>query len=135
MNTKQWVVGTIVGGIVLFVLGYLIFSLLLGSFYAANSPPGMDRETQIVWAVAVGSLAYAALIIYALGARGGSVTIASATKVGAIVGFLLWLCANFTLYGLTNLSGLPVAIVDPVAELVRAGITGAVLGVLLPKLA
>jgi len=137
MNTKQWVAGTVGGGVVLFVLGYIIFETLLGDFYAANggSATGVNRDPQLVWAVAVGALAYAALMLYAFKAHAASLNIASGMKVGATVGFLLWLCADFTLYGITNMNNLTLTIVDPLVELVRGGITGAVLAALLPKLA
>jgi hypothetical protein len=137
MNTKQWVAGVIGGGVVLMVLGYIIFDTLLGDYYAANagSATGVTRDPQIMWAVAVGALAYAALVLYALSRQAGPVSVSGAMKVGAIVGFLIWLCADFTLYGITNMSNLSLAIVDPLAELVRGGITGAVLGALLPRLA
>ena len=36
MDAKRFGVATIVGGIVLFVVGYLIFDMMFGSFYAAN---------------------------------------------------------------------------------------------------
>jgi hypothetical protein len=136
MTTKQWVAGTIGGGIVLMVLGYIIFDTLLKDFYAANggSATGVSRDPQIVWAVAVGALAYGALILYALKAQAAPLNVSGAMKVGATVGFLLWLCADFTLYGVTNMNNLTLAIVDPLAELVRGGITGAALGALLPRL-
>jgi hypothetical protein len=137
MNTKQWVVGTIVGAVVLFAVGYVFFELLLKDFYAANSgsATGVYRDTQILWAVAIGALAYAALIHYALRANAASLNVGSCAKAGAAVGFLIWLCADFTLYGISNMNTLTLAIVDPLVELVRGGITGAVLGAVLPKLA
>ena len=137
MNTKQWVAGTIAGGVVLMVLGYIIFDMLLGDFYAANagSATGVTRDPQILWAVAIGALAYAGLILFALSRQAGPVSVFGAMKVGAVVGCLIWLTADFTLYGITNMSNLNVAIVDPLAELVRGGITGAALGALLPRLA
>jgi hypothetical protein len=137
MKTKQWVVGIVGGGVVLFVLGYIIFERLLGSFYAANggSAMGVSRDPQILWAVAVGALAYAALMVNALKAHTASLNVVSGMKVGATVGFLLWLCADFTLYGVTNMNNLTLTIADPLVELVRGGITGAVLGALLPKFA
>jgi uncharacterized membrane protein len=137
MSTKQWVLGTIVGAVVIYAVGYLIFTVLLGDYYAANSgsASGVMRDSQIVWALAVGALAYAALILYAMRPQAGSANAVSSMKVGAIVGFLLWACADFSLYGITNMSNLAVTIVDPVAELVRGGIAGAVLGALLPRLA
>jgi hypothetical protein len=136
MTTKQWVVGTVGGAIVLYAVGYIIFDLLLKDFYASNSgtATGVYRDAQIYWAVAVGALAYAALILYALRANAGSRDVASSAKVGATVGFLIWLCADFTLYGISNINTLTLAIVDPVVELVRGGITGAAVAVLLRKL-
>lgn len=137
MTTKQWVAGTIAGGIVVMALGYIVFEWLLGDFYAANggSATGVSRDSQIVWAAAVGALAYAALILYALRSQAGSVNVSSSMKAGAVVGFLIWVCADFTLYGITNLNNLTLTAVDPLVELVRGGIVGAVLGALLPKLA
>lgn len=137
MTTKQWVAGTIAGGIVVMALGYIVFEWLLGDFYAANggSATGVSRDPQIVWAAAVGALAYAALILYALRSQAGSVNVSSGMKAGAVVGFLIWVCADFTLYGITNLNNLTLTIVDPLVELVRGGIVGAALGALLPKLA
>ena len=135
MTTKQQVVGTIAGGIVLYVLGYILFDMLLGDFYKANagSATGVSRDPQIVWAVAVGALAYAALMLFALKSQAGLVSVTSGMKTGATVGFLIWLCADFTFYGVTNMNNLTLTIVDPLVEIVRGGITGAVLGALLPK--
>jgi hypothetical protein len=137
MNTKQWVVGTVGGAVVLFAVGYVIFELLLKDFYATNSgtATGVYREAQIVWVVAVGALAYAALILYALRGSAATLDMASGAKVGATVGFLIWLCADFTLYGISNINTLTLAIVDPLVELVRGGITGAAVAVMLRKFA
>ena len=136
MTNKQWVVGAIAGGIVLMATGYLIFEVLLGDYYDANrgSATGVDRDPQLQWALAVGSLAYAALILYALQGQAGAVNVSSGAKAGAIVGFLLWACVDFTFYGFSNINNLTVTIVDPLVELVHGGIAGAVLGALLPKL-
>lgn len=137
MNAKQWVIGTVVGGIVVFGAGWVIFEMLLGDYYAANagSATGVDKDPPIMWAVVVGALAYAALIIYAMRAQAGSANMVSGMKAGAIVGFLLWACADFTLFGITNINNLTITMLDPFVELVHGGIAGAVLGALLPKVA
>jgi hypothetical protein len=137
MNAKQWLVGTIGGGIVLYALGYIIFETLLKDFYVTNSgsATGVSRDPQILWAVGVAALAYAALILVALKAHAASLNVSNGMKAGAAVGFLLWLCADFTFYGITNVNNLTLTVVDPLVELVRGGITGAVLGALLPKVA
>jgi hypothetical protein len=137
MNTKQWVVGTVAGAIVLYAVGYVIFEVLLGDFYAANggSATGVSRDPQILWAVVVGGLAYAALILYAVRANVASLTVVGGMKAGATVGFLIWLVADFTLYGITNINNLTLTIVDPLVELVHGGIAGAAMAALLPKAA
>jgi hypothetical protein len=137
MNTKQWVVGTIAGGVVLYAIGYVIFEFLLGDFYAANggSATGVSRDPQIQWAVAIGALAYAALILYSVRTNVASLTVVGGMKAGATVGFLIWLVADFTLYGITNINSLTLTIVDPLVELVHGGIAGAAMAALLPKVA
>jgi len=47
--------------------------------------------------------------------------------LGALVGFLLWATADFILYGATNISNLTRTVVDPLLELVRAGVAGGVI--------
>ena len=56
-------------------------------------------------------------------------------KIGAVVGFLLWFTADFILYGLQNVNNLTVAIADPLLELVRGGISGAIIAAVLGKIA
>jgi hypothetical protein len=51
-------------------------------------------------------------------------TVAGGMKAGATVGFLIWMVADFTLYGITNINNLTVTIVDPLVELVHGGIAG-----------
>ncbi len=137
MNAKQWVIGTVVGAVVVFGAGWVLFEMLLGDYYAANagSATGVDKDPPIMWSLAVGALAYAALIIYAMRAQAASVNMVSGMKVGAIVGFLLWATADFSLFGITNMSNLTITMVDPFVELVHGGIAGAVIGALLPKVA
>ena len=126
MDAKRFVVGTVVGGIVLYIVGYLIFTMIFARFYAANagSATGVDRSSELTWAVALGSFAYAALVIFAMGNRVGPSSIGGGIKIGAVVGFLLWLTADFILYGSTNIANLTRTIVDPLLEIVHGGIGG-----------
>jgi len=126
MDTKRFLAGTIVGGIVLYAVGYLIFTMAFANFYAANagSAMGVDRPEQLLWAMLLGNLGYAALICYAMDARLPA-GLGGGAKVGAIVGFLLWFTVDFILYGLTNLSNLTRTLVDPLLEIVHGGIGGA----------
>ena len=133
MDTKRFATGTIVGGVVLFAAGWLIFSKLFAAFYAANggSATGVYRTDQIVWAVAVGNLAYAALVTLVIHWRGSSVTIGKGAATGAIVGFLIWCTVDFIFYGSSNIANLTRTIVDPLLEIVHGGIGGAAIAAVL----
>jgi hypothetical protein len=135
MDAKRLVSGTIVGGIVLYAVGWIIFSKLFAAFYAANagSATGVDRGSEIVWAVLLGNLGYAALITYAMGNRAGAVSIAQGAVTGAIVGSLLWFTTDFILFGSQNVANLTRTIVDPLLEIVHGGVGGAVIAAALRR--
>jgi hypothetical protein len=136
MDIKRFATGTLVGGVILYLAGFLIFDLAVAGFYAANagSATGVVRDPQLVWAVALGSLSYAALITLALGTRAGSSNIGGGVKTGAVVGFLLWFTADFILYGIQNVSNLTRTVVDPLLELVHGGIAGGVIAMVFGKI-
>ena len=137
MDTKRLIIGTIVGGIVLYILGYVIWELAFADFFAANAGSATDvfRDNPVIWAVALGTLSYAALLTFAIGTRAGTATIVDGLKIGAIVGFLMWFGSDFIHYGIANISNLTATIADSLLELVRAGISGAVIAAVLGKLA
>ncbi len=136
MNAKQLAVGIIVGTLVSMIVGYVIWDVLVADFFASNmgSATGVMRDTQLLWAVIIGTASYTALIALALGAQSGELTIAGGLKVGAIVGFLVWLSVDFILFGIMNVNTLTIAIVDPILEAIRAGITGAAIAAVAAKL-
>lgn len=133
MDIRKLALGTVAGGIVLFATGWLIFTTAFGAFYAANggSATGVDREAQVLWAMGVGNLAYAALIAYVLAGRGKTPSVGDGFKVGAIVGFLMWLAVDFVLFGSTNIATLTRTVVDPLLEIVHGGAGGAAVAAVL----
>jgi hypothetical protein len=136
MNAKQLTVGIIVGTLVSMIVGYVIWDVLAADFFASNmgSATGVMRDTQLLWAVIIGTVSYTTLIALALGAQSGELTIAGGLKVGAIVGFLVWFSVDFILFGIMNVNTLTVTIVDPILEAIRAGITGAAIAAVVAKL-
>ncbi len=137
MDIKRFIIGTVVGGITLFILGYVIFELAFADFFDANagSATGVWKDPPVIWAIALGTLSYSALITLAIGTRAGSTTIVEGLKVGAIVGFLMWFSAYMIFYGIWNVENLTAASVDSLLELVRGGIGGAVIAAVLGKIA
>ena len=136
MSLQKLAIGSVVGAIVLFVLGYVLFNFLLMDYYQANAGvAGIGlRESEISWAILVGSLGYGALITYLIGKHAQGSTLAGGLQAGALAGFLLWLTADFMIYGFLDLWNLNVTVVDVVVETIRAAITGAVVAVVLSKL-
>ena len=92
----------------------------------------MARDVPIVWARVLGTLALAALVTLAIGNAGAS-GLADGFKVGAIVGFLVWFGTDFIHYGNSNVSNLTLTIVDPLLEIVRTGLSGVVIALVLTK--
>lgn len=132
---KNTVIAIVVGAVLLFALGYLIWGMLFVDFFAANAgmASDVDRAAPILWAQAVGSLLYGAAIVLAIQGKGGSVNLMGGLTTGAIVGLLVWGTADFTMFSITQVSNLTATIADTVLEMVRAGITGALVAVTLSK--
>ena len=137
MDTKRSLTGALVGAIVLYVTGYLIFDLAFGNFYRTyvGSATGVDRGGQLVWAMSLANLAYAALITFAIGNRVNALSIGAGATIGAIVGFLLWCTADFVVYSTTNVANLTRTVVDPLLEVVHGGIGGAAIAAVLGSMA
>ena len=135
MDAKRIVTGALVGGVAMYLLGYLIFVLAFGGFYAANvgSATGVDRDVPLQWAIALGTLALATLVTLAVDSRPGTASMAQGFVTGGVVGFLVWMGANFIIYGATNVQTLTRTIVDPLLEFVRTGVAGAIIAAVLAR--
>jgi hypothetical protein len=136
MDTKRVLIGTLVGGVAMYVFGYLIFELAFGEFYARNvgSATGVIRDVPLQWATVLGSLSLAALVTLAIETRPGPLTIGKGFSTAAVVGFLLWLGVDLLRYGGTNVPNLTRALVDPVLEIVRNGAVGVVVAAVLARI-
>jgi hypothetical protein len=136
MDMRRFAVGTVVGGITMYVVGYLIFTLAFGAYYAANVGAATNalREPTLEWAAALGGLAFGALITYVILSAPGTPTIASGFIKGAITGFLAWLSVDLVLFSATNLWTFTIVLLDPVLEFVHSGIGGAVIAAVLARM-
>jgi hypothetical protein len=95
----------------------------------AGAATGVPRDAPLLWAALVGALAYAALVAVAIGDRTRS--IGGGMKVGATVGFLLWVTSNFMLYAISHVGNLTTTLVDPFVELVPGAVAGAAIALVL----
>ena len=137
MNVKQFSITTIVGAVVNFILGYLIYGMLMASFFEANmgSATGvMKTPDQLnLPLLFVGNLAFAALITYIFSHWANISTFATGMKGGMIIGGLLTLAYNLIQYSTTNIGNLTASLVDVVVAIVMIGLVGGVIGLVLGK--
>tara|TARA_B100001750_G_scaffold176328_1_gene144543 strand:- start:38 stop:454 length:417 start_codon:yes stop_codon:yes gene_type:complete len=134
METKKLAIGTVVGSITMFVLGYLIFDIIMAGFYANNAAAafGVGRDTTLWFQVALGIASLATLVTLCIGWSGAN-DAACGFKVGATVGFFVWLGVGLIDYGYNTVSTAIFPVVDASMEMIRTGIGGAVIASVLGK--
>ncbi len=121
--------GTVIGGVVFFFMGWLIWGILLADFMAANYNPAVNRpaDEMIWWSLILSNLVTALFLTLVLdwsGAKG----MVDGIKTGALFGFLYALSIDLSLYSMTVMSEtfMPV-IVDVVVYTVVMGIIGMII--------
>ena len=125
MDAKRFFTGTVVGGVTLFVLGFLVYGLALASAYP---PTVIDREEPMLLGLGLAQFAWAALLSVILGKWPGGSTAGAGFAVGAIVGFLTSIAFGLGFYAMTTLPTSVMSFVDPLLGAVVFGIAGAAIG-------
>ena len=127
MDAKRLAIGTVVGGIAMFVVGYLIWNILLDYWNGAFDAAGVAREPQLLWVSALSNVPFAALVTLVI-ERGGSSTIGGGVKIGAMVGFLVWGGVTLVTYADISIFG-----PGPVFAGIEFGIGGGVIAAALRR--
>jgi hypothetical protein len=138
MGAKRFLVGTIVGGITIFITGFLLFSLPpFGAFYMyalrAGNAGTVARDMPLLWAVGAGALSYGALVTWAIAGRRNCVDIATGIRTGAIAGVLLWLTANLMLFGVSTVGTLTTAVADSFLEMIPGALAGGAIAAVMQR--
>lgn len=125
MTTQRILVGTVVGGIVLFLLGYLMFGIVFADFFRTNAgtATGVERMPLNLVPIGIGQLAAAAaltLILNWAGVKG----IGQGATIGGVVGLLFFLGVDLTMFGTSNLNNLTATLVDPILGAILYAIAG-----------
>ncbi len=134
MDTKKFLTGTLVGGIVFFFVGYLFYGMALESFFTEHSSGvGMrTMEEMVWWALILGNMAQAALLTYIFLKWANISSFGSGASAAATVGFLTALGMNMIRFATTNSFDLTASLTDvgvvTVLTAIGGGAIGAVLG-------
>ena len=94
---------------------------------------GVVRDPPVFWALIVGQIAFALLLVLVLERWPNAMTFAGGAKVGAILGFLTALSFDMAIFATTNMMNLTVTLVDPIIFLVIAALTGGVVAMVLGR--
>jgi hypothetical protein len=137
MTIKSRILATVVGFVVMFLLGWLLYGGLLMDFYAANagSATGVNRgeDEMVWWALIAGHFLQAYFLVYVFGTWAGIKTFMDGLKAGAIIGLILGFGFNLTRYGTSNIGNLTITLLDPFVMAIMMGITGGVIGWMLGR--
>ena len=135
MDTKKFLIGSIVGGIAHFILGFVLYGILLEGFFAANAgtATGVSKgpEEMVWWALILGSIAFGALLSYIFLKWAHISTFKGGLRAGAAIGFLLAVSFDMIYYATANIMTLSGALVDVVVATVMTALVGGIIGAVL----
>jgi hypothetical protein len=137
MNMRL-IIAVLIGSVVSFLLGWLIFDILLGAYYEStmNVFKGLQRDEATVrlWAIYLAQLAWCALLGYVLSRQSGNYSIGSSFVTGAVVMGLAGGAFNLMMWATMNLAPYKLYVVDTAVNAVFGGVIAVIIGMILkPK--
>lgn len=130
MKTNKILAGGIAGGVTLFLLGWLIYGILMMDYATANYNQCMNRPNMqmIWWALILSNLAFGFLLSTLFSWSNITGALAGA-RAAAIIGLLLGISLDLGYYSMTLMyPNLTVVLVDIITYIVYMAIAGAVTG-------
>lgn len=135
MNIRV-LVATLVGGITMFLLGWLIFGILLMDYFKANTIQysGLIKEVPNFVGLIIFNLAFAWLFAFIFDYWAGIRTFVAGLKGGALIMLPITIGINFQYLAFMNLhKGYTPIIVDIIAATLFGAIAGGVIAFVLGK--
>lgn len=130
MSTKT-LVGGVIGGIVFFLLGWLLYGILLTDTMAqySNAACSKPMEQMNMGLMVAGNLFWGLAFSYILSNWNGTMSVATGGTVGAIVGLLIGVAYDLMMYSTTTMMNSMTGVaIDVVVSAIMCGIAGAAIG-------
>ncbi len=128
MKIDKLLLSTLAGGVAYFLLGFLFYGVLLMKFFESHSTANLMKEPMAWWALILGNLIWAFFLAYVFSRWAAVSTFAGGLKAGAIIGLLVSLGFNLSVFGTSDMMDLTGTLVDPIVNAIMTGITGGVVG-------
>lgn len=130
MNANKILVAGVVGGIFAFLLGYVVWGILLKDALPDNVPGLMRPESEMIyWALIVSNIIFGIFLSYIFVEWANISTWMTGARAGAILGFLITASYDLSFYSMSNMfGGMGELLMDIVANTVWSAIIGAFIG-------
>ena len=121
--------GTIFGGIAYFLLGWLVYGILLMDFYSGNTNQCLNNPAgEMTWWAIIVSNFIAALLLTLILNWSGAKGIVDGLKTGAIYGFLFATAIGLSYWSMTTMyNNFVILLVDIVVTTIVLGILGMII--------
>jgi len=129
MNSKT-LVGGLLGGVAFFVLGWVIYGMLLGSMMESHSNMSCMRPmADLSWPIMIAANLVWGLTFAYIFSKASIAGVSAGATQGAIIAVLIGLSFDLFLYGTTTLyPDMTVGGLDVIINLIMGAIGGAVIG-------
>lgn len=137
MSIKKITIAGIAGGVVYFLLGWLVYGILMKNFYAEhmNNCAMRPEADMIWWALIVANIMWGVLIAYIFNRWANITSLSAGLSAGAILFLLLGLAFGLGFYAYTTMyNDMTGMIVDILIGTVMGAIVGGVVGFVLGKI-
>ena len=134
MDTKKFLIGTLVGGVAYFLLGFIVYAILLEGFFAAHAgtATGVLKTAEMqFWPLFLGNVGHAALLSYIFVKWANVKTFSAGLSAGAVVGFLMTLGHNLVQYDTTNITDITGTLADVIVYTAMTAAVGGIIGLVL----
>ena len=125
---KKIITAAIVGAIVSFLLGWLIYGFLLMDYYTAYSVKyeGLMKDPPELWAYFANGLCWSYLLAYIFSKWSNTSTFGKGVVNAGFIGFFISLSYDFNFYAGMNLMSKRLLVVDVVVATIYIAIVGGV---------
>mgnify|MGYP006357159511 FL=1 len=134
MDIKKWVIGGITGGVLFFLLGWLIYGMLLTSFMESHMGAAgniMRTEPDFLY-LAIGNLAMGFAVAYVL-LKANVSSMAGGFVTAGIFGLLIGVGFDCMMYATSTVISKTAMAADVAASTVMTAIVGAVVAMVIKK--
>ncbi len=118
--------GTIFGGVIYFLLGWIVYGILLMGYYSASMNTCMNRTDgeMVWWAMIVSNLLFALLLTLILNWANAK-TIIDGFRIGAIFGVIYSLAINLSFLSMSTMfNSYTIIAIDAIVTSIVFGVVG-----------